>query len=119
MEPTLLTSESLGTKPRGEGDLALGSWPLASRHWGLICGWMLLLFVLVLLWWLRSIFEPLWWMWLVAFTIFFGFKFLTLLSLDGTVWRRLSPGRSTAYLFLWPGLRPDVFAEGVCEKRNR
>ena len=80
-----------------------------NRRLALVGGWMLLLLVLGLLWSLRSLFDPWWWMWIVAFTIFFGFKLLTLLHLDATSRQRLSPSRLAAYFFLWPGLRPGVF----------
>ena len=98
MEPTLLRSDRTGLV------LAHNSLRLAIAG-----GWMLLIFVLGLLWLLRDLFEPWWWMWLVAFTIFFGFKVLTLLNLDATSRQALNPGRLAAYFFLWPGLRPSVF----------
>src|SRR5207244_3383970 len=75
--------------------------------------------VLEFLWLIRDLFEPWSWMWLVAFAIFFGFKLLTLLRLDVTSRRRLSLGRLAAYLMLWPGLHPSIFAEAACEKRLR
>src|SRR5438876_10643428 len=98
MEPTLLMCNRIGLIQTPD-----------RRRVALAGGWMLLLLVLGLLWLIRDLFEPWSWMWLIAFAIFFGFKLLTLLRLDVTSRRRLSPGRLAAYIFLWPGLRPEVF----------
>jgi alginate O-acetyltransferase complex protein AlgI len=87
-----------------------------SRRLALVGGWMLLLLVLGLLWSLRNLFDPWWWMWIVAFAIFFGFKVLTLLHLDAISRQRLSPGRLATYFFLWPGLRPSIFVGMACQK---
>jgi len=89
-----------------------------SRSTELLGGWMLLLIALGLLRIVRDRFEAWLWMWFVGFTIFFGFKFLTLLNLDKT-WRlKFTTSKLAAYLFFWPGLDPRVFVNPVTEKRQ-
>jgi alginate O-acetyltransferase complex protein AlgI len=68
---------------------------------------------------IRELFVPWVWMWFVGFTIFFGFKFLTLLRLDATCRQPFMPGMLAAYLFLWPGLGPRVFVEPALGKPRR
>ena len=98
MEPTLLTRRRTGLiQIRDRRSVILAG------------GWVIVLLVLGFLWLIRDLFVPWSWMWLVAFAIFFGFKLLTLLRLDETSRRRLSLGRLAGYIFLWPGLRPEVF----------
>ncbi len=72
-------------------------------------GWFLLLLAILLLLLIRSEFTSWLWMWLVAFTLYGGFKLLTVLRLDGESLRRLSGGRLAAYLLLWPGMKPQSF----------
>jgi alginate O-acetyltransferase complex protein AlgI len=56
-------------------------------------------------------------MWLVGFTLFFGFKLLTLLRLDAACLERFSAGSLAGYLLLWPGFRPQPFLyDPGCEK---
>jgi alginate O-acetyltransferase complex protein AlgI len=56
-------------------------------------------------------------MWLVGFTLFFGFKFLTLLRLDAACLERFSASRLAGYLLLWPGFRPQPFLyDPGCQK---
>lgn len=72
-------------------------------------GWGLLLLAILLLLLIRNEFTSWLWMLLVAFTLYGGFKLLTVLRLDGKCLRRLSGGRLAAYLLLWPGMRPQSF----------
>lgn len=56
---------------------------------------------------LRDHFVPWVWMWLTIGMLFWTLKLLTILNLDN---REAFPGgRLAAYLFLWPGMRPEPF----------
>src|SRR5260370_32755141 len=77
----------------------------------LLVGWTILLLCLGLLLAIRSRFEAWLWMWIAGFTLFFGFKFLTLLRLDRACFDKLSWGMLAAYWLFWPGLRPQAFLD--------
>lgn len=53
------------------------------------------------------------WMWLLTGTLFFGLKLLTLCRLDAETRNDLPPARALAYVFLWPGMRPQPFLRGA------
>ncbi len=77
----------------------------------LLVGWTIILLCLGLLLAIRNRWEAWLWMWIVGFTLFFGFKLLTLLRLDRAWLKKLSPGMMAAYWLFWPGLRPQPFLD--------
>ncbi len=93
-------------EPRASSSVRLRTHAAVLRVAG---GWGLGFLAILLLLLIRNEFTSWLWMLLVAFTLYGGFKLLTVLRLDGKCLRRLSGGRLAAYLLLWPGMRPQSF----------
>jgi hypothetical protein len=98
MMPTSLTPDRLETTP----------WTV-SRRVREAGGWLLAACLVSLIVALGGDLPSWALMWLLAFAIFGSFKILTVLHLSDKERGRLGCGRLFAYLFLWPGMRPQIF----------